>query len=139
MNEWMNNQPYFLFITQVCTQVLELPDGVSVASATMAAGHLSSSSIYPACFAPYLLSTACTDGTVRLWKCHVTEALGGGGVGEEGFGGIGSGFGSSPRSTGAGAKYQWQEWEGSMPSRGGDDAETAKIRVPGERDSAFMY
>lgn len=35
----------------------------------VAAGHLSSSMIYPACFAPYLFSTACSDGLVRFWSC----------------------------------------------------------------------
>jgi len=34
----------------------------------------SSASIYPACFAPYAMVTACTDNTVRFWRCKlVTE------------------------------------------------------------------
>uniref|UniRef100_A0AAR2M3F5 RAVE complex protein Rav1 C-terminal domain-containing protein n=1 Tax=Pygocentrus nattereri TaxID=42514 RepID=A0AAR2M3F5_PYGNA len=34
-------------------------------------GHLSSSSIYPVCLAPYLLVTTCSDGRVRFWRCTV--------------------------------------------------------------------
>ena len=45
---------------KVCTQILPLPEDVEVIHATPAAGHLSSSNIYPACFAPYLLCTACS-------------------------------------------------------------------------------
>lgn len=41
--------------------------------AAPAAGHLSSSSIYPACFAPYIIVTACSDSTIRFWKCKVTK------------------------------------------------------------------
>lgn len=58
---------------KVCNQTLSLPMGVSVISANVAAGHLSSASIYPACFAPYLLTTACSDGQVRFWKCHMSD------------------------------------------------------------------
>ncbi|KAM9253351.1 dmX-like protein 1 isoform 2-T2 [Dugong dugon] len=36
------------------------------------AGHLSSSSIYPVCSAPYLLATSCSDEKVRFWRCRVT-------------------------------------------------------------------
>ena len=53
-----------------------------------AAGHLSSSSIYPACFAPYIIATACSDSTVRFWKCNVNET-------------------SSKNDN----KYVWCEWE----------------------------
>jgi DmX-like protein len=59
--------------TKVCTQELPLPDGVDVVHASPAAGHLSSASIYPACFAPYIIVTACSDSTVRFWKCKVTK------------------------------------------------------------------
>ncbi|XP_041980851.1 dmX-like protein 2 isoform X4 [Aricia agestis] len=58
---------------KVCECPLSLPDGVDVIHATPAAGHLSSASIYPACLAPYILATACTDSTLRFWKCHVTK------------------------------------------------------------------
>ncbi|XP_071965576.1 dmX-like protein 2 isoform X2 [Antedon mediterranea] len=62
-----------IFSHKVCSQRLELPAGVEVISAAPAAGHLSSSSIYPSCCAPYLFSTACSDGKVRFWKCDVQE------------------------------------------------------------------
>lgn len=58
---------------KVCSQVLELPEGIEVLSASPAAGHLSSSCIYPACSAPYLLSTACSDGKLRFWTCRMEE------------------------------------------------------------------
>lgn len=35
------------------------------------AGHLSSSSIYPVCLAPYLIVTTCSDSRVRFWRCAV--------------------------------------------------------------------
>ncbi|XP_063708500.1 dmX-like protein 2 isoform X2 [Culicoides brevitarsis] len=59
--------------TKVCTQILPLQEKVEVVHAAPAAGHLSSSSIYPACFAPYLIVTACSDSSVRFWKCNVTS------------------------------------------------------------------
>ena len=65
-----------LFV-QVCSQRLPLPESVDVISATVAAGHLSSASIYPACFAPYVLVTACTDGDVRFWRCNLSEVVSG--------------------------------------------------------------
>lgn len=34
-------------------------------------GHLSSSSIYPVCLAPYLIVTTCSDSRVRFWRCAV--------------------------------------------------------------------
>lgn len=73
---------------------------MDVIHATPAAGHLSSASIYPACLAPYILATACSDSTLRyleinteinlyayiiikiiaihffqrrFWKCNVTK------------------------------------------------------------------
>lgn len=60
--------------TKVCTQDLPLPDGVEVIHASPAAGHLSSASIYPACFAPYIIVTACSDSTVRFWKCKCMKS-----------------------------------------------------------------
>lgn len=50
---------------QVCSCELPLPPGVEVIHASPAAGHLSSASIYPACFAPYIITTACSDSTIR--------------------------------------------------------------------------
>ena len=61
---------------KVCTQILPLPEDVEVIHATPAAGHLSSSNIYPACFAPYLLCTACSDGSIRFWKCQMNAKNG---------------------------------------------------------------
>ncbi|XP_037932594.1 dmX-like protein 1 [Teleopsis dalmanni] len=55
---------------KVCTQDLPLPEGVDVIHASPAAGHLSSSSIYPACYAPYIIVTACSDSVSRFWKCE---------------------------------------------------------------------
>ncbi|KAM7285267.1 dmX-like protein 2 [Ixodes scapularis] len=63
--------PLRITTCKVCTQELPLPQGVEIAHASPAAGHLSSSNIYPACFAPYVLSTACSDGLTRFWKCLV--------------------------------------------------------------------
>lgn len=68
-----HNSHVLITTTKVCTQDLPLPDGVEVVHAAPAAGHLSSSSIYPACFAPYIVVTACSDSTVRFWKCKVTK------------------------------------------------------------------
>ncbi|NXC47113.1 DMXL1 protein, partial [Penelope pileata] len=56
----------------VYSQELNLPEGVEIISVKPSAGHLSSSSIYPVCRAPYLLATLCTDGKVRFWRCRVT-------------------------------------------------------------------
>ncbi|XP_075227186.1 rabconnectin-3 alpha isoform X2 [Lycorma delicatula] len=83
--------------TKVCTQELPLPDGVDVIHASPAGGHLSSASIYPACFAPYIIVTACSDSTVRFWKCVVEKDE------EE----IGQGQGQ----TSSIYKYHWAEWE----------------------------
>ena len=71
---------------KVCSQSLPLPDGVEVIDVVPAAGHLSSSSIFPACLAPYLLVTACSDDMVRFWRTKLvtgTEA----------------------------AKFEWEEWQ----------------------------
>ncbi|XP_066557486.1 dmX-like protein 2 isoform X2 [Amia ocellicauda] len=55
----------------VYSRQLELPPGVEVIRATPSAGHLSSSSIYPVCLAPYLIVTTCSDSKVRFWRCGV--------------------------------------------------------------------
>ncbi|KAM4819523.1 dmX-like protein 1 isoform 7-T7 [Thomomys bottae] len=57
----------------VYSQELQLPEGVQIISVKPSAGHLSSSSIYPVCSAPYLLATLCSDEKVRFWRCRVTE------------------------------------------------------------------
>ena len=61
-------------VLQVCRQVLHLPSGVTVISACVAMGQLSSSSTYPACTSSYLLTTACSDNTVRLWTCSLQHS-----------------------------------------------------------------
>ncbi|XP_078141511.1 dmX-like protein 2 isoform X1 [Centroberyx gerrardi] len=55
----------------VYSKRLDLPHGVEVTRATPSAGHLSSSSIYPVCLAPYLIVTTCSDSCVRFWHCTV--------------------------------------------------------------------
>nr|XP_021533118.1 dmX-like protein 1 isoform X2 [Aotus nancymaae] len=62
-----------LFSEMVYSQELRLPEGVEIISIKPSAGHLSSSSIYPACSAPYLLATSCSDEKVRFWRCRVTD------------------------------------------------------------------
>ncbi|XP_019410499.1 PREDICTED: dmX-like protein 1 isoform X3 [Crocodylus porosus] len=59
----------------VYSQELGLPEGVEIISVKPSAGHLSSSSIYPVCRAPYLLATLCSDGKVRFWRCRVTDSV----------------------------------------------------------------
>uniref|UniRef100_A0A670KF63 Dmx like 2 n=1 Tax=Podarcis muralis TaxID=64176 RepID=A0A670KF63_PODMU len=54
---------------------LDIPVGVEVVRATPSAGHLSSSSIYPVCLAPYLLVTSCSDDRVRFWRCSVETVV----------------------------------------------------------------
>ena len=90
----------------MCTQVLSLPAGVSVSSASVAAGHLSSASIYPACFAPYLLTTACSDGNVHFWRCELTSPND-----------------DAPLQS---LKYVWKEWEMMIPKEA-----NSSIRVQG--------
>lgn len=83
--------------TKVCTQELPLPDGVDVVHAAPAAGHLSSSSIYPACFAPYIIVTACSDSTSRFWRCKITKN--------------GDSDSDDPFGSRDSCKYEWCEWE----------------------------
>ncbi|CAB3399146.1 unnamed protein product [Caenorhabditis bovis] len=53
----------------VCRQKFPLASGTRIKNVTPAAGHLSSSSLYPACETPYVLITSDTDDSVRFWKC----------------------------------------------------------------------
>ncbi|KAI4830189.1 hypothetical protein KUCAC02_001839 [Chaenocephalus aceratus] len=71
---------------------LNLPHGVEVTRATPSAGHLSSSSIYPVCLAPYLIVTTCSDSRVRFWRCAVE--------GDEGYS-----EGDQDTRT-----YRWEPW-----------------------------
>ena len=59
---------------KVCTSILPLPEGVQVVHAVPAVGHLSSSSIYPACLAPYVIVTACS-GNFKTLKISKYESL----------------------------------------------------------------
>uniref|UniRef100_A0A8D2MGG2 Dmx like 1 n=1 Tax=Zonotrichia albicollis TaxID=44394 RepID=A0A8D2MGG2_ZONAL len=96
----------------VYSQELSMPEGVEIISVKPSAGHLSSSSIYPVCRAPYLLATSCSDAKVRFWRCRVvTEAS------------------SMPQyGTDSDVKYVWEEWplliEEGLPS-------SSAINVPG--------
>ncbi|XP_055363306.1 dmX-like protein 2 isoform X2 [Betta splendens] len=60
----------------VYSKRLDLPHGVEVTRATPSAGHLSSSSIYPVCLAPYMIVTTCSDSCVRFWRCAVEAVEG---------------------------------------------------------------
>ncbi|NXU92453.1 DMXL1 protein, partial [Xiphorhynchus elegans] len=98
----------------VYSQELNMPEGVEIISVKPSAGHLSSSSIYPVCRAPYLLATSCSDGKVRFWRCRVVTE---------------SSASSMPESSIHGdVKYVWEEWplliEDGLPS-------SSAINVPG--------
>ncbi|XP_072478986.1 dmX-like protein 2 isoform X2 [Notamacropus eugenii] len=90
----------------VYSQPLDLPDGVEVIRATPSAGHLSSSSIYPVCLAPYLVVTTCSDNRVRFWKCHVEGEQHGRSNGKE--------------------TYHWSKWP-LMNDEGEDSSSTVSI------------
>ncbi|CAG0879339.1 unnamed protein product [Cyprideis torosa] len=79
--------PVIVATTKLGSQKLPLPAGVRILDATPAAGHLSSASIYPACYAPYLIASACSDRTLRFWKCQVVD------------------------KAGDGPGFEWSEWE----------------------------
>ncbi|XP_039947046.1 dmX-like protein 1 isoform X2 [Hirundo rustica] len=96
----------------VYSQELSMPEGVEIISVKPSAGHLSSSSIYPVCRAPYLLATSCSDGKVRFWRCRVESLMS-----------------SLPQyGTNSDVKYIWEEWplliEDGLPS-------SSAINVPG--------
>ncbi|XP_022257757.1 dmX-like protein 2 isoform X5 [Limulus polyphemus] len=97
-------QPLRITTKKVCTEVLPLPEDVDIVHAAPAVGHLSSSNIYPACFAPYLVSTACSDGKVRFWRCEAKET-----------GDLAEPF-----------KYTWLEWEMML------NKTSSAIQVPGD-------
>ncbi|CAN0074622.1 unnamed protein product [Lampetra planeri] len=95
------------------SQPLPLQLGVEIIHATPAAGHLSSSSIYPVCLAPYLIATSCSDGTVRFWRCSVADAKA-------------SQQQQQPGSNGPQVRYSWEEWPLQC-----DEAAPSAISVPG--------
>ncbi|NWZ31343.1 DMXL1 protein, partial [Asarcornis scutulata] len=80
----------------VYSQELNLPEGVEIISVKPSAGHLSSSSIYPVCRAPYLLATSCSDGKVRFWRCRVTTDS--------------SALSMTESNVQSDATYIWEEW-----------------------------
>uniref|UniRef100_A0A8C4M6M2 Dmx like 2 n=1 Tax=Equus asinus asinus TaxID=83772 RepID=A0A8C4M6M2_EQUAS len=90
----------------VYSQPLDLPEGVEVIRATPSAGHLSSSSIYPVCLAPYLVVTTCSDNKVRFWKCSMETNLQGQ---------------SDEKET-----YHWRRWP-LMNDEGEDNTSTVSI------------
>ncbi|NXK90857.1 DMXL1 protein, partial [Formicarius rufipectus] len=98
----------------VYSQELNMPEGVEIISVKPSAGHLSSSSIYPVCRAPYLLATSCSDGKVRFWRCRVVTESSASSMPEYG--------------TYGDVKYIWEEWplliEDGLPS-------SSAINVPG--------
>lgn len=96
--------------------MLKLPDDVEIIHAAPAAGHLSSSSIYPACFAPYLICTACSDSKVRFWRCDVVN------ISDDKDA-------SSPKW-----KYEWLEWEMMINER-----RSSVISVPGKALRCSLY
>lgn len=59
--------------TRVCQHELNLPDGVYVVCADPAAADLSSSAMFTINKAPYLFTTACSDGLIRFWSCKESE------------------------------------------------------------------
>ena len=91
---------------KVCSQRLPLPPQVEIVDCVAAAGHLSSASIFPACLAPYLIITACTDNTVRFWRTKRMNT-------------------PSHSNSDEQNEFQWEEWR--MESVDG----TSAIQVPG--------
>uniref|UniRef100_A0A672U1H1 Dmx like 2 n=1 Tax=Strigops habroptila TaxID=2489341 RepID=A0A672U1H1_STRHB len=69
-------------------------------------GHLSSSSIYPVCLAPYLIVTSCSDNRVRFWRCTVETDLN---------------SKNEERET-----YHWRKWP-LMNDEGEDNSSTVSI------------
>ncbi|XP_078694772.1 dmX-like protein 2 isoform X2 [Branchiostoma floridae x Branchiostoma belcheri] len=106
---------------KVYEAALTLPEGVQVVDATPAAGHLSSASIYPACLAPYLIVTACSDGKVRFWRCNVSNKA----SEFEEFSGV-----MSPVDfvRAQDKKYRWVEWELMVSEKNASSA----VQVDGE-------
>ncbi|XP_062621591.1 dmX-like protein 2 [Saccostrea cucullata] len=128
--------------TKLCTQTLPLPEGVDVQSANVSAGHLSSASIYPACLAPYLLVTACSDGEVRFWNCSMSSVYEVGGKStlptlsysttsfemavEEDHGMRKPSTSVFTKSEAMETSYQWQEWSMTNSSK-----DTSSISITG--------
>ncbi|KAM9368029.1 dmX-like protein 1 [Phaethornis superciliosus] len=97
----------------VYSQQLNLPEGVEIISVKPSAGHLSSSSIYPVCRAPYLLATSCSDGKVRFWRCRVSTES--------------SALSTPDYSAYSDVTYVWEEW----PLLIEDGLNCSAVSVPG--------
>ncbi|CAD5215760.1 unnamed protein product [Bursaphelenchus okinawaensis] len=54
---------------KVYDDFLSIPSGVTVNEVVTCAGHLPSSSVYPACRTPYLILLSCSDNKVRFLRC----------------------------------------------------------------------
>lgn len=108
IDHYSSNQspPLIIKTRKVVTQKLPLPPDVEVIHATPSAGHLSSSNIYPACYAPFLIATACSDNHVRFWNCNVTN---------------------DEQTTDK--KFEWTEWEMSNDIK--LDSVCSDIELPG--------
>ncbi|EGT40330.1 CBN-RBC-1 protein [Caenorhabditis brenneri] len=102
----------------VCRQVMPLPEGTRLSNVVPAAGHLSSSSIYPACETPYVLVSSDNDDSVRFWRCiKVTEP-------------------DSPN------KYEWREWNmisENHPSELGVEGAIVKVNAAHSGRIACAY
>jgi hypothetical protein len=94
-------------------QRLALPKGVKVLHAVPAVGHLSSSSIYPACLTPYVMVTACSDNTLKFLQFILVPAE------------LLATVGGGSTSCFPGDNFEWQEWK--MESTSG----ISEIELPG--------
>ncbi|CAD5221721.1 unnamed protein product [Bursaphelenchus xylophilus] len=54
---------------KVYDDILNMPSNITVDNVVTSAGHLPSSSVYPACRTPYLLLLSCSDSKVRFLRC----------------------------------------------------------------------
>ncbi|UMM43904.1 hypothetical protein L5515_019209 [Caenorhabditis briggsae] len=102
----------------VCRQVMPLPEGTRLTNVVPAAGHLSSSSIYPACETPYVLVSSDNDDSVRFWRCiKVTDQV-------------------SPN------KFEWREWNmisENHPSELGVEGAIVKVNAAHSGRIACAY
>ncbi|KAI6176952.1 hypothetical protein M3Y97_00854600 [Aphelenchoides bicaudatus] len=58
-----------MWSVKICTQTPTAINDQEIRSVTVSAGHLPSSSVYPACRTPYLLLLSCSDNTIRFLRC----------------------------------------------------------------------
>ncbi|NP_001368760.1 RAVE complex protein Rav1 C-terminal domain-containing protein [Caenorhabditis elegans] len=102
----------------VCRQVMPLPEGTRITNMAPAAGHLSSSSLYPACETPYVLVSSDNDDSVRFWRCaKATDPV-------------------SPN------KFEWREWNmisDNHPSELGVEGSIVKVNAAHSGRIACAY